>query len=200
MEPYGHFPIEPDVENKAKETRPIFGSQRENSFSAFSGAVGQDKSRQTAFTGQGHSLKSMPDIERMPEDIPENLHQHVRHSHTLCNPNVHQESIAEEPEDPAGGSRDGATSNEGSGGREYQRIGPGYSVINPSDVNLTNQSIQAFKDLAESIEKTMNEDISKIDEEVIDIFINWFDFSDFLFMLPYSSRSHIQVLFHQHVV
>lgn len=167
MEPYGHFQVEPDVENKAKETRPIFGSQREMSFSAFSGAVGQDKNKQTAFTGQGHSLKSMPDIERMPEDIPENLHQHVRHSHTLCNPNVHQESIAEEPEDPIGGNQEGSMSEERSGGQDYQRIGPGYSIINPSDVNLTNQSIQEFKDLAESIEKTMNEDISKIDEEVM---------------------------------
>ncbi|XP_062611900.1 deubiquitinating protein VCPIP1-like [Saccostrea cucullata] len=165
MEPYGHFQIEPGVENKAQESRPIFGSQSEGSFSAFSGAVG-NKSKQTAFTGQGHSLKTMPDIEKMPEDIPENLHQHVRHSHTLCNPNVHQESIAEEPEDQMGVDPEKTRGGGGSGGEGYQRIGPGYSVISHSNENQTNKSVQQFKDLAESIERAMNEDICKIDEEM----------------------------------
>lgn len=165
MEPYGHFPIEPDVENRAKETRPIFGSRSEGSFSAFSGAVGQEKSKQAAFTGQGHSLKSMPDIERMPEDIPENIHHHARHSHTLCNPYVHQESIAEEPEDQSVAE---VEKTKGGGDRKakHHRMGPGYSVIDHSNVNRTNQSIQQFKDLAESIERTMHEEISKIDEEM----------------------------------
>lgn len=178
MEPYGHFSIEPDVENKAKETRPIFGSRSDGSFSAFSGAVGQEKSKKTAFTGQGHSLKSMPDIERMPEDIPESSHQHARHSHTLCNPYYHQESIAEEPEEQSVSEGVEKSKGEGDGNRSYQRIGPGYSVINPSTVNQTNQSIQQFKDLAENIERTMHEDISKIDEEVrelhkVTFLLNW---------------------------
>eukprot|EP00105_Crassostrea_gigas_P009981 XP_011425118.1 PREDICTED: uncharacterized protein LOC105326669 [Crassostrea gigas] len=85
---------------------------------------------------------------------------------TLCNPYVHQESIAEEPEDQSVAE---VEKTKGGGDRKakHHRMGPGYSVIDHSNVNRTNQSIQQFKDLAERIERTMHEEISKIDEEVM---------------------------------
>jgi hypothetical protein len=48
----------------------------------------------------------------------------------------------------------------------YQKLGPGYSVINPENVNQSNENLQLFKDLAENIEQTMNEEIAEIDREV----------------------------------
>lgn len=48
----------------------------------------------------------------------------------------------------------------------YQKLGPGYSVINSDTDNQSNQNLQMFKDLAQNIEQTMNEEIASIDKEV----------------------------------
>lgn len=50
---------------------------------------------------------------------------------------------------------------------EYQKLGPGYSVISSENVNQSNENFQLFKDLAQSIEETMNEDIADINKEVL---------------------------------
>ena len=49
----------------------------------------------------------------------------------------------------------------------YQRLGPGYSIIDHNAMNRANENARLFKDLAESIEKTIQEDIAEIDAEVI---------------------------------
>ena len=43
----------------------------------------------------------------------------------------------------------------------YQRLGPGFSVLDPEVTNTTNSNIEMFRALAESIEKTLAEDIEE---------------------------------------
>lgn len=94
MEPHGHFAIEPNVESNAKEigrkatsmansSQPLFGS---------SGAVGhQPDNCQVAFSGQGHSLRTVVANDRMPQDM-----EVVRKHGAKKNPNKRQDSIPEE--------------------------------------------------------------------------------------------------------
>lgn len=165
LEPHGHFPVEPRIEEKVKEM-VASGKLSETRFGS-SGAIGRHSPRLQAFAGQGHSLRSA-DIEKMPGDIPEPVGHHHHHSHhqvrklqNLCDPDRHEESISEESEEVSD-----ELPSAGKPGIRYQKLGPGYSVIDPEIVNQSNQSLQLFKDLAENIEQTMNEEIAEIDREM----------------------------------
>ena len=79
----------------------------------------------------------------------------------LCDPDRHEDSINEESEEILVEFPQAQTPDVG-----YQKLGPGYSVINPENVNQSNENLQLFKDLAENIEQTMNEEIAEIDREV----------------------------------
>ncbi|BFZ16195.1 hypothetical protein BsWGS_19234 [Bradybaena similaris] len=87
LEPYGHFPIENNVEKHAGCMLPV--------------SKCSSKSQQQPFSGQGHSLKSgTSQEERMPTDIPMSPKRHeVRRLNTMCDPTKHQESIEEEDEE-----------------------------------------------------------------------------------------------------
>ena len=45
-----------------------------------------------------------------------------------------------------------------------QRLGPGFSVLDPLTSNTTNSNVEMFRALAESIEKTLTEDIEEVNE------------------------------------
>ena len=89
LEPHGHFPVEPNVEARAKDSS-LSGAGDLDSFSSFSGAVGRHKSKHAAFTGQGHSLAPARSDIRMPKDILPHQQPHARNAHTLCSPHTHQ--------------------------------------------------------------------------------------------------------------
>ena len=44
----------------------------------------------------------------------------------------------------------------------YQRLGPGYSVLDPATVNSHNASLEMFRALAETIEKTLSESMDQV--------------------------------------
>ena len=44
----------------------------------------------------------------------------------------------------------------------YQRLGPGFSVLDPVAANTTNSNVEMFRALAESIEKTLSEDVEEV--------------------------------------
>ncbi|KAK3102693.1 hypothetical protein FSP39_013188 [Pinctada imbricata] len=170
LEPYGHFPVEPNVENRAKEPS-LHSMDTEDSFSSFSGALGRQKPKHTAFSGQGHSLAaSVGTDDRMPQDISPSHHPTARGAHTLCDPTQHQESITEEQEEDyqmEEQSEGGATSHTlRDTTRGYQRLGPGFSILDYNAVNRSNENARLFKDLADNIEKTINEEIAEIDKEM----------------------------------
>ncbi|KAL3842550.1 hypothetical protein ACJMK2_020546 [Sinanodonta woodiana] len=181
LEPYGHFPVEPDIENKVlrnsatsaltveEELKPHFG---------MSGVIGHQGPSKFAFTGQGHSLKSFSE-ERMPVDILEKTHTpHVRHFNNMSDPNKHQESIDEGEEDkvmevdketrrtacsPYVDDHDLHKSAQISD-VVYQRLGPAYSVIDQQTSNEINHNLEMFRALAESIEKTLKDTIEDEDD------------------------------------
>ncbi|XP_052065392.1 deubiquitinating protein VCPIP1-like [Mytilus californianus] len=160
LEPHGHFQVEPRIEEKVKEM-VASGKLTEARFGS-SGAVGRHSPRMQAFAGQGHSLRPA-EIEKMPGDLPEPVghhhHHQVRKLQNLCDPDRHEESICEESEEIL----EDAPSEQS---QEYQKLGPGYSVISSENVNQSNENLQLFKDLAQSIEETMNEDIADINKEM----------------------------------
>ncbi|XP_060561991.1 deubiquitinating protein VCPIP1-like isoform X2 [Ruditapes philippinarum] len=162
LEPYGHFPVEPRIEEKVKAAG-MEGSKEDTEvkFGA-SGAIHHGTER-PAFLGQGHSLKStMMFDERMPVDLAcANHHPGARGIHDLCSPpgsRTHRDSISEEPDEMQ--TEDTAESS----GVSYQRLGPGYSVIDQSASNSDNTNLEMFRALAEHIEKTLaSDDVDKDD-------------------------------------
>jgi deubiquitinating protein VCIP135 len=82
LEPHGHFPVEPRIEEKVKEM-VASGKLSETRFGS-SGAIGRHSPRLQAFAGQGHSLRSSEN-EKMPGDIPEPIghHHHKNHHHQV---------------------------------------------------------------------------------------------------------------------
>jgi len=141
--------VEPNIEKNVVESKKA----RDEVHFGSSGAVKHD-TKHVAFAGQGHSMRAMSNIEKMPPDITEPSHHHhhgVRNFQSLCDPNYHGDSIPEESVGEvlaSGGSGDTAS---------YQRLGPGISVIDSGKVNTTNQNISIFRELAESIQKTMHD-------------------------------------------
>ncbi|KAK3576161.1 hypothetical protein CHS0354_039827 [Potamilus streckersoni] len=182
LEPYGHFPVEPDIENKVlrnsatgadsveEECKPHFG---------MSGVIGHHGPSKFAFTGQGHSLKSFSE-ERMPLDTLKKTHTpHVRHFNNMSDPNKHQESIDEGEEDKlmevdketqrmACSSYDNDHDLHKSAPKisevVYQRLGPAYSVIDQQSSNETNHNLEVFQALVVSIEKTLKDTMEDKDD------------------------------------
>ncbi|XP_033752592.1 deubiquitinating protein VCIP135-like [Pecten maximus] len=167
MEPYGHFPVEPGIDRKMAELK----EQEEKIRFGSSGAVKHDTKKQAAFSGEGHSLQAM-NIERMPSNITNmathhhhgNHHNTVRNMQTMCSPVKHEAAI---PEDMVTESSIKGN-NSGEDSRKYQRLGPGYSVLDPNDTDNTSQSAKFFKEITESMEKSMQEidqEMERLDEE-----------------------------------
>ncbi|KAL4225382.1 Deubiquitinating protein [Mactra antiquata] len=157
LEPYGHFPVEPNIEQRVKSAG-LQTSQDEVKFGA-SGVVHHGTERQ-AFLGQGHSLKSTINTdERMPMDLEcASSRSHVRGIHDLCSPpGSTSQSITEEPDDM---QTDDSTTSASATQDSYQRLGPGYSVIDQSSTNMENANLDMFRALAEHIEKTLADNTS----------------------------------------
>ncbi|XP_053384067.1 deubiquitinating protein VCPIP1-like [Mercenaria mercenaria] len=166
LEPYGHYPVEPNIEQKVKAAG-MEGSKEdaEVKFGA-SGAIHHGTER-PAFLGQGHSLKStMTFDERMPVDLAcANHHPAARGIHDLCSPpglRKHSDSISEEPDE----MQTDDSGKEISSDVAYQRLGPGYSVIDQTASNSENSNLEMFRALAEHIEKTLSSEDMDKDETV----------------------------------
>ncbi|XP_060086335.1 deubiquitinating protein VCPIP1-like [Ylistrum balloti] len=167
MEPYGHFPIEPGVDRKVAELK----EQEEKIRFGSSGALKHETRKQTAFSGEGHSLQKM-NIERMPSNIVNmTTHHHhgnhnntVRTMQTMCDPNKHEAAIPEDMVTETSVKGDKSAEE----GRKYQRLGPGYSVLDADVTGNTSQSAQFFKEITDSMEKSMQEidqEMERLDEE-----------------------------------
>ncbi|GFS24096.1 deubiquitinating protein VCIP135-like [Elysia marginata] len=105
LEPYGHFPVEVNVERNSESMLP-------------SGRCNKHK----PFSGQGHVLKSNQE-ERMPTDVPMSPKRHeARRLNTLCDPSVHQESIEEEEEEEE--EEETADSRKGGANSPSHRLSP----------------------------------------------------------------------------
>lgn len=158
LEPYGHFPVEPNIEQKVKE-KGMEGSKetQEVKFGA-SGAVHHGTER-PAFLGHGHSLKSTMNFdERMPADLMPNNRPSARGIRDLCSPpgsRSRSESITEEPEEMQVEEPPSQEEDSKKEQTHYHRIGPGYSVIDHSAANSNNANLEMFRALAEHIEKTL---------------------------------------------
>ncbi|RUS87369.1 hypothetical protein EGW08_004911, partial [Elysia chlorotica] len=109
LEPFGHFPVEVNVERNAESMLPSGRCNKHKPFSGETLGGGLLKSKYR----QGHVLKSNQE-ERMPLDVPMSPKRHeARRLNTLCDPSVHQESIEEEEEEeeaPSESQRSGSNS------------------------------------------------------------------------------------------
>ncbi|CAG5118485.1 unnamed protein product, partial [Candidula unifasciata] len=183
LEPYGHFPIESNVEKHAGSMLPA---------SKCSG-----KSQNQPFSGQGHSLRSgtSPE-ERMPTDVPMSPKRHeARRLNTLCDPTKHQESIEEEDEvameetqedhntpkasqhslcplqvtrnHPTTWNTPGSLNLLAAPEPRLIRKGPGYSELSPIPENVSNEKIELLQHLVSRIEQAceeMGQEAQKISE------------------------------------
>ncbi|XP_041365436.1 deubiquitinating protein VCPIP1-like isoform X2 [Gigantopelta aegis] len=161
LEPYGHFPVEPDIENKIKNRSPVVGDGSHNIKFGSSGAISRDDKNMVAFSGHGHSLKTA-DI-RMPADLLETSNRGAKRMQTLCDPSSHQDSIAEETDEAETRTTDvdqGLDKDRGgvqTGEKTaYQKLGPGFSVISPA-VNTANERVDVFRQLVNAIEKSVSD-------------------------------------------
>lgn len=151
LEPYGHFPIEPNIEQKVIDSNVEEAQEGSEVKFGASGAI-RHGAEHKAFQGHGHLLTAA----RMPTDLVcADRRPHARGFRDLCVPGHHEDSITEETE---GDQMEAETSQESSTSGSYQRLGPGYSVLDPVTANTTNSNVEMFRALAESIEKTLTED------------------------------------------
>ncbi|CAL1543504.1 unnamed protein product, partial [Lymnaea stagnalis] len=169
LEPYGHFPIEINVERNASGITPA--------------SKCNNKSTGKPFSGQGHSLRpSTSQEERMPTDVPMSPKRHeARRLNTLCDPALHQESIEEEDEEtevetviddghsashrlnPAQLIRNlplirgalGPHSLLPISDTKLVRKGPGYSELSPIPENAANESVDMLHQLVSRIERVV---------------------------------------------
>ncbi|XP_069134071.1 deubiquitinating protein VCPIP1-like [Argopecten irradians] len=167
MEPYGHFQVEPGIDRKMAQLK----EQEEKIRFGSSGAIKHDKKTQSAFSGEGHSLQAI-NIERMPGnmlDMPThhhhgNHHNTVRNMQTMCNPSKHEASIPEDMITESSTKESNSSDDE----RKYQRLGPGYSVLDSNVTESNSQSAMFFKEITDSMEKSMKEidqEMERLDEE-----------------------------------
>lgn len=185
LEPYGHFAIQPDIENSVMSGKVVgsplphslTGTDTSHSASGVtfgtSGALGGKASaythgHQRAFAGQGHTLRSASLETRMPTDVPmtgSNRHE-VRRLMHFCDPAHKQESIEEEPEgreaQGAGEASLPAEKGAGDSQEKYLRKGPGFSVLRPK--TPPSETEDAFRQLVQQIEDTMG-NVADMDEE-----------------------------------
>ncbi|XP_059161948.1 deubiquitinating protein VCPIP1-like isoform X2 [Physella acuta] len=168
LEPYGHFPIENNVEKNACNALPA--------------SKCTNKSTSKPFSGQGHSLRSSTtQEERMPTDVPMSPKRHeARRLNTMCDPAIHQESIEEEDEEnemdkePAEKQAPSASHRlnpaqiirnlpliRGAVGphtllpsdTKLVRKGPGYSELSPIPENAANERNEMLHQLVSRIER-----------------------------------------------
>ena len=163
LEPYGHFPVEPDIEKKVKTKSPAVGDGTHNVKFGSSGAVSRDDKNMVAFSGHGHSLKTA-DI-RMPPDLLDTSHRGAKTMQTFCDASSHQTAIAEEMDEADTKPDEVETRHKGTQderGTErgvepaYQKLGPGFSVISPA-VNTINERVDVFRKLVDAIEKSVSD-------------------------------------------
>ncbi|KAH3870693.1 hypothetical protein DPMN_033884 [Dreissena polymorpha] len=162
LEPDGHFQVQPNIEARVKE-RSVTDPRTEVKFGG-SGAIHHGSDR-PAFGGQGHSLKSTLTTEaRMPGDlqyIPH--HPHARGIKDLCSPpGSHQNTIDEETEE---GMQTEQSAEVGKEEVLYHRLGPGYSVIDHSEMNDANRNLEMFRALSEHIERTLTQVTEEMEED-----------------------------------
>lgn len=170
LEPYGHFPVQPDVENSVMAGNIVdehnrHGSEDSHSVSGVtfgaSGAIGGKTTSQghgphRAFAGQGHTLRSSTGQDtRMPMDVPmtnSSRHEARRLMH-FCDPSHKQDSIDEEPEPGELQGAAGAEKGAGDTQDTYVRKGPGFSVLKPP--TPPTESEDAFRQLVQQIKDTI---------------------------------------------
>ncbi|XP_013409530.1 deubiquitinating protein VCIP135 [Lingula anatina] len=185
LEPHGHFPVEPGLEDKILRggipqavRHPIPASTSTHAATLASGGAGvvvnkpmQFPSQHVAFSGQGHSLRSNKENIRMPTDLlPATHHHHHHHAGTknkassfqgLSPMFAHPDSIEEESEsmdtgEGASGGEEGETDAQGDS--LFKRIGPGYSVVNHERTNSSNSQSEMLRSLAASIQAAVQEE------------------------------------------
>ncbi|XP_067655119.1 deubiquitinating protein VCPIP1-like isoform X1 [Haliotis asinina] len=161
LEPHGHFQVEPDIERKVKSAASLAEDDTEVKFGS-SGVISRGEKSHVAFSGHGHSLRASEGDTRMPGDLPESPRKaQARKLTNFCDPSQPHEPIIEEPEEASCDMQGGTVSVEGASQSEptvkvdYQKIGPGFSVIDQSVSNTTNENVDVFRKLAQAIEQTV---------------------------------------------
>ncbi|XP_046335736.1 deubiquitinating protein VCPIP1-like [Haliotis rufescens] len=161
LEPHGHFQVEPDIERKVKSAAPVAEDDKEVKFGS-SGVISRGEKGHVAFSGHGHSLLASETDTRMPGDLPDSPRKiQARKLTNFCDPLQHIEAISEEPAEVSCDMPDGTAIGEGASQSEpavrvdYQKIGPGFSVIDQSVSNTTNENVDVFRQLAQAIEQTV---------------------------------------------
>lgn len=150
LEPYGHFPVEPHIEQRIKDMG-IEGAQDGDEF----GMSGTPCHNQ----GQGH-IFTTSDI-RMPGDLEYRAHRpHVRGIHDLCR--GRSESISEETDEAHLDVSESAN---------CQSLEPGSSVLDEaSRSNKNSTDMEIIKTLTTRIEKTLSG--NEIEEDKDDVSIS----------------------------
>jgi deubiquitinating protein VCIP135 len=134
LEPHGHFLVEPNIEAKVLSQPPEAANLKHHLNSGSQGvAINQPMQApcpQVAFSGHGHTLGSvaedkMPqDLEMPPSHAPKLKATRLKNfSSSGSRPN----SIDEEDEESGEQKQQSHTEH------TYQRMGPGYSVLHPSN-------------------------------------------------------------------
>ncbi|XP_074660293.1 deubiquitinating protein VCPIP1-like [Tubulanus polymorphus] len=194
LEPHGHFPVEPGIEDKVLKGRLLTeAAQRyitashsdEHIHTLASGSSGVSQHHHVPFSGQGHS---MTEDTRMPQDLlPRNELKSrgggagvAGRFHELAH-QFHPDAIVEDPEEvmdvePATHDRtleevrtshvDKSTTRHGA----FKRVGPGYTVLDEDSssaataANTTNSHAEMLKLFAQSIDETIQEEEEEQDQ------------------------------------
>ena len=191
LEPHGHYPIEPGIEELITRTG-MLQSQIEQmappdvtqSLSTGGSGVVVNKSmvfpkgKTAAFSGQGHSLLSSNMNENMPQELEPAHHRQKAMNFQELRRSSLTESIEEETEvigssvamETDNNKRTGAEGGVGGKGPVYRKIGPAYTVLDEeADEEIRNDirnTSQLFQNLASEIQTIADAPMSHLGDPV----------------------------------